>query len=213
MGSYSTDDPRVREVLDRRPVAGGHGTGQGVPGVAEFPADWAQETVLERITAVTGEPHHSLVAGTSTASFREFDGVWIGTVVRLRNGAQQLVTAFPVVDGKRILANPSDGTNYLLNRTAEEVLKQVREQCGDTDEGRDLVWAGSALLKAGEPYEAAIWLVEVCSLMGIVLPESLYSNLLLMADDGYFDDSYGPEFRKIIASQWRAAHPGTWARG
>ncbi|MCE5288384.1 MAG: hypothetical protein LLG14_03995 [Nocardiaceae bacterium] len=212
MGSYQTDDPRVLEVLRRRPPSGEHGASQGAPGVAEFPADWSNSTLLECITAVTGEPDHWLTVGSSTASFRDFNGVWVGALVRTLPGeSARLVTAFPVVDGKRVHANPADPQPFLLNRTVETALDELRAIAGHDDSLNDQLWAGRALLKAGEPYEAAIWVVEMCADTGSALSEPVYSNLLLMTDDGYFDATYGRGFRKLVARQWKTHHPATWA--
>lgn len=217
MGRYSTDDPRVREVLQRRPPSGGHGAGLGLPGSAEFPADWPEDMVLERITAVTTEPAQRLSVGSSTACFRDFGGIWIGALIRQLPGTSpQLVTAFPVVDGKAVRANRPEPDPFLLTRTVETALDELKDfsghaSFGSTDALNDLLWAGRALLKTGEPYEAAIWVVEMCAHAGAGLSEAVYSNLLLMADDGYFDATYGRGFRRLVTDQWKAHHPSTWA--
>lgn len=217
MNQYFDDNPEIRKQLDYAPPSGGHGSGKGTPGATEFPADWSANEVFDRIRDTVLTPQTWYLFGTTVTYFKEHEGVWVGAVARqFTEEPAELITAFPLEGSEGVRVNPYGSEPYLLVRVYEDMIDMFSKVSLMTDLGKDertasVLWVASNLLRAGEPYEGVIWMLEASQELGLGFSEVIYSNLLLMANDGYFNGTYtGASFGELIASEWREHYPGTW---
>lgn len=98
------DPPEVRSGN-----GGGHRSGTNKPGKTEFPADWTDDDIIRRVMETARHPE--------TAVWQDDRGTWrvtavhddvVVTVAVDLDG--QVVTAFPIADGRRGVRNPRRGT-------------------------------------------------------------------------------------------------------
>lgn len=203
----------MQELLDYRPPSGGHGHGTGLPGVAEFPAVPESE-VMRRVDAALDDPTIGYSCRSSVLHLHDDGGQH--TCVLLRRFGEdpwKMVTAFPLPDDAGVVINPAPDRPYPLVRVVENVLDYLSVQPGFEPEGTldAIYWVAGTLYEVGEPYEATIWLLEMCAEYDVALPEQVYATLLAMANYEYFDATYtGAPFSALVADEWRRHNPETW---
>ncbi|NKY16875.1 hypothetical protein [Tsukamurella spumae] len=170
---------------------------------------------MARLDAALDDPTIGYECGTSVLHLREeIDG---HTCVLLRRFDEdemwEIVTAFPLPGDPGVVINPPPAEPYPACQVASAMIGFVASLpgFGRDEPGHARLWVAATLAEVGEPYEAAIWALEMCVEHDVAFPEELYATLLAMANYEYFDATYtGAPFSKLVAAEWRRHHPATW---
>ncbi|CRK51706.1 hypothetical protein RHCRD62_30370 [Rhodococcus sp. RD6.2] len=204
------DDTGVdrKEVLDSfarrlfRPTGGGHGSGVGFPGTAEFPATWSEAAVMAAIEATVNEPESRIPIGRTVFDERVIDEVRVAAVWRRSaDSPPRMVTAYPM-SGPGVVTNPdpSDRPVDLATDTARLLADFL------VGAGVDARLARSAAY-SGEPYEAVLAGMWMALDHPATLSRELMNAIAELVYDEWFAEEDGDEVFEVYTALVDRDHP------